>query len=272
MRFDWPLALAALAVLPRDGCAVRRPRSPARRFAGGVRQPRPASERRRPQPGTLAIPPAADAARRARIHDRRRRASARHGERSARGSDHRARARRVAIDEGDGRRADTSRRCPCRSEDVPGRGAGEVPRRRRVVRDTRRRRGRADAGSGARDDRARHAQARRGHGHRRRRRALRPGRAAAGRGCAGTAARDRADLRRRPGRRPHRSVRGCTAGQAARNPGLHGARRNRRRRRRGGADRWLQADHAGAARIRRRWSRWRKSRAESSSPLPMQKG
>ena len=94
----------------------------------------------------------------------------------------------------------------------------------------------------------------------------------AGRECAGTAARDRADLRRRPGRRPHRSVRGCAAGQAARNPGLHRARRNRRRRRRGGADRWLQADHAGCRPIRRRWSRWRRSRAESSSPLPMQKG
>ena len=80
--------------------------------------------------------------------------------------------RRLALDEGDGRRADPARRCPRRSEDVPGRGAREVPRRRRLVRDPGRRRRRADPGSGARGRRARHARARRGHGDRRRRRAL----------------------------------------------------------------------------------------------------
>ena len=134
---------------PRDGCAVRRPRSPARRLTGGVRQPRPASERRRPQPRTPAVPPAADAARRARIHDRGCRASPRHGERSARGGDHRPRARRVAIDEGEGRRADThldAARVAAKTF------LDEVPEKFRVgvvSFATCRRRRRADAGSAA---------------------------------------------------------------------------------------------------------------------------
>ena len=189
VRFDWPIALAALAALPiLVAIYVDRDRQ-AGRVPGRVRQSRPDPECGRPQPGSAPLPASADAARRARLPHRRRCEAARDRQREARGGDDRPRDRRLALDEGERRRAEPARRGACGREDVPRPGPGQVPGRRRLVRDPRGRGRRADGRPFPRRVGARHAEARRGNRHRRRRRAVAPGRAAEGRERAGAAAR-----------------------------------------------------------------------------------
>ena len=176
MTFGWPLALVGLLLVPvLIGAYVWYDRR-RERVAAAVLQSRAPPERDRPRAGSAALPAGGAPLPRADGDDRRRRASARDGQRAARGGHGRARARRLALDEGDRRGADATRRCQGGCEELPRRRAGQVPGRHRLVRDARGRRAASDDRSQSRECGARLAEDRRGNRDRRCRRALAPDR------------------------------------------------------------------------------------------------
>ena len=221
MSFDWPLALIALAARARARRALPRPRPARVSRRGRFGEPRPAAERGRSRAGSAPLPAAADPARRrssslivgvARPH--------------ATVNVPREEATIVlAIDVSRSMKADDVE--PTRldaAQDAAKAFLDEVPEKFRVgvvSFATRAAVGvAADRGPRARRDRARHADAGRGHGDRRRGRALAPRRTASSSSGATeepqAAARDPAHLRRRPRRRPGRAAGRGAAGEAAR--------------------------------------------------------
>ncbi len=186
MSFGSPLYLLALLVVPAGGGALRRaPPAPVARRRPVRVAPAP-TERRRPRAGTPAPRAAGDPPHRAHRAAR--------GAREAEGGDIGAppgrhdhdRHRHLAVDGGGRCPAQPHGGCEGGHPGIPGRGAGLLPRRRRLVRERRARRGTADSRSRARRRGARRAPHRRGHGARRRDREGRRGRAGRRRRAAAT--------------------------------------------------------------------------------------
>ena len=163
MRFDWPLALVGARASSARSSRVYVDRDRRRGAYAAASRTRPDPQRRRPQPRSAAATAAAIllvalvllvvgvARPHATVSVPREEATIVLAH------------RRLALDEGERRRADAARRGARGRARLPRPGPGQVPGRRRLVRDPRGRGRRADGRPLARRVGARHAEARRGH-------------------------------------------------------------------------------------------------------------